>query len=82
MGKALRVESVCADAHANEIATPGEQQKRPRFSAEKKGKGFRRHPQTPSSFIWRVSPTGGTDIIKPVKEQPNSAEKRNRVVVI
>jgi hypothetical protein len=38
MGKALRVESVCADAHANEIATPGEQQKRPRFSAEKKGK--------------------------------------------
>jgi hypothetical protein len=36
MGKALRVESVCADAHANEIATPGEQQKRPRFSAEKK----------------------------------------------
>jgi hypothetical protein len=32
MGKALRVESVCADAHANETATPGDQQK--------KGQGF------------------------------------------
>lgn len=78
MGKALRVENVCADAHANETATPGDQQKKAKVFGGKKGKGFRRHPQTPSSFIWRVSPTGKTDIIK----QPNSAEKRNRVVVI
>lgn len=41
MGKALRVESACADAHANETATPGEQQKGQGFwptKGKKKGK--------------------------------------------
>jgi hypothetical protein len=36
MGKALRVESVCADAHANEIATPGGTTKKAKVFGGKK----------------------------------------------